>query len=379
MSYLIDISTAVPEFEITQDDMYRFYVQSLPLTVNENFLWKLNLLCQKSGIKKRYSCIPDFNLKAFELYTENNYRSRVEQRMKKYAEKVLPLAIRANDQLIESTGLRKEEITHLIVVSCTGMLAPGFELLLAEKYQLQHTEKIAINFMGCYAAVKALKQAKYITSAEPEACVLVVCAELCSLHYAPPVTDEDVISTLLFGDGAASALICGQSHRLVQNNITLQFTGIGSACIPGTADLMTWDIGSYSFKMFLSKEIAEAIGNHINYVVTNFLKNKEETDYWAIHPGGIKIIQEVKKQLQLDDSQIKDSYDILENYGNMSSPTILFVLKHVLEDIKKNNDGNQKKIFACAFGPGISVEMLSFISSTTTISQPGLAVSPDAT
>jgi len=368
MSYILDIATAVPEFSIEKKDLERFYWQVFGATHPPSFFHKLSLLNEKTQIHNRYSCIPDYNGRVPELYTDEDYIPPVEKRMHVYKEKIMPLAAKAIDSLLIKNNINTNEITHLITVSCTGVFAPGFEFLVAEHYELQHTEKSAVNFLGCYAALKALKQANYIAEADPNACVLIICAELCSLHFYPSDVYEDIIANLLFADGAAATIVCGKDNKHIKNKVALSIDAIGSAYIPNTLGLMTWDVTSTAFRMYLSKHIVNAIKENIQPVLTNFLKNtKSETDYWAIHPGGVRIVEAVRDKLGLSESNIADSMNILQNYGNMSSPTILFILNDIFIKIKKSEQPLNKKIVSCAFGPGISIEMIRLSSVDTNL------------
>jgi alpha-pyrone synthase len=359
MANIIDIATAVPEHNVSSVELVEFYSRALLSKTEESTKQKLTLFNEKTKIQKRYSCVPDFNGKNYELFAEDNFDQSVEKRTELYKKKILPLASSAIDKLFLKTNVKPKEITHLITVSCTGVFAPGFEFLVAEKYGLQHAEKLALNFLGCYAAIKALKQANYIAEARPDACILIICAELCSLHFSPSLSDEDIIANLLFADGAAATFVCGKDNRHSRNKVVLNIDEIGTSYIPNTLDLMTWDISSSAFRMYLNKQIVNSIKENIYPVVTDFLA-ESKPHYWAIHPGGIKIVQAVKESLNLNEDDIQDSVDVLKDYGNMSSPTILFVLEKIFEKIKKDDNVENKKVFCCAFGPGLSIEMISF-------------------
>lgn len=321
----------------------------------------MSFLNRKTKITTRYSCIPDYKGMKYELYSDGNYKQPVEKRMEIYKEKIMPLAVKAIDQLLTKTKIKTGDITHLITVSCTGLVAPGLEFLVAVKYGLQSVEKSALNFLGCYAAMKALKQAHYIAKANPDACILIVSAELCSLHFYPTEIAEDMIANLLFADGAAAAIVCGNKNKYVQNKVVLQLDDMGTAFIPETASLMTWNLSSTAFRMHLSSEVVNAIKNNIPTVVNNFLKSKrQEIDYWAIHPGGVRIVEAVQESLNLSENNVVDSMKVMQNYGNMSSPTILFILSSIFDKIREQDHAGFKNIFACAFGPGLNIEMLRF-------------------
>ncbi|MBC7862866.1 MAG: type III polyketide synthase [Bacteroidia bacterium] len=369
MSYILNISTAVPEFRIEKEDLARFYSEAFAGGETSRFIEKLNFLSKRTKIETRYSCIPDYKGNEHELFTEGNYKQPIEKRMDLYRKKIMPLTSAAIDKLFAESSVKPNEITHLITVSCTGLMTPGLEFLIAEKYGLQYTEKSAVNFLGCYAAMKALKQAHYIAQSDPTACILIVSAELCSLHFYPSDKDEDVVANLLFADGAAAAIVCGDKNKLAENKVVLQIDKVGTSFIPDTADLMTWEIGSSAFRMHLSAKVVTAIKENILAVVSDFSSNtKTETDYWAIHPGGAKIVEAVQESLNLTKENVSESMEVLRNYGNMSSPTILFVLKNIFSKIKEAGHTDSKKIFSCAFGPGLNIEMISLSSIDTTVS-----------
>ena len=368
MSAILAISTSVPEFSADKENFLQFYLKTLKPLDPVSFSHKLKFLSLKTKIEKRYSCIPDFNSNAFELFKDDKQIPAIEERMAIYTKKIIPLASDAIDKLFKETKLQSTDITHLITVSCTGLTAPGIEFQLAEQFGLQHTEKIGLNFLGCYAAIKALKQAHYISQAEPNACVLIVSAELCSLHFYPSDSDEDIVANLLFADGASAAIVCGDKSSHIQNKVVLKLEELGSAYIPNTFDLMTWNISPSNFKMHLSKNIASTIKDNILPVVTDFLKSTiSEIDFWAIHPGGVKIVEAVRDKLSLTEANVEDSMHVLKNYGNMSSPTILFILQSVFNKIKNSETDEPKNIFSCAFGPGINIEMIRFSSVNTAL------------
>lgn len=368
MPFVLDISTAVPEYCITKDKLLQFYTRALAAENMPEISKKLHFLIEKTKITDRYSCIPDFEGEQQELFTNNVYAQSVDARMRIFKEKIFPLAIKAIDKLFKKNASLPEQVTHIITVNCTGLYAPGLEFDVAKHYQMEHAEKVALNFLGCYAALKALKHAYYIAQADPTACILIVSAELCSIHFMPSITDEDILANLLFADGAAAALVCGEDHPLIKNKVVLNITSIGSACIPNTADLMTWNISSTAFRMYLSRHLVKTIKENIQPVVDEFLSvDKSDIDYWAIHPGGVKIVEAVQESLSLSPQQVDASLQVLQQYGNMSSPTILFILQRILNTVRNSDAAQNKNIFACAFGPGLTVELIQLLSVDTTV------------
>jgi len=354
MGFIIDISTAVPAFTIETEDVVQFFSKAFNASPEAKKI--IRFLNNRTKITRRYSCIPDYKGRENELYSDDNFDQPLEKRMDLYQKKLVPLASYAVDLLMKKNNINPSQITHLITVSCTGMMAPGFELQLAEKYNLLHAEKTAINFLGCYAGLKAIKQANQITGSDTNACVLIVCTELCSLHYHPTTKNEDIVANLLFGDGAAAVLFCGENNSLIKNKASLKIDAIGSGFIPCTSGLMSWNLSSTAFKMHLSAKVVNALKSNIASSVERFL-NGNKMDYWAIHPGGIKIVEAVKDELKLSEKDIEDSLHILQQYGNMSSGTIFFILQRILDKIRESGNAGQN-IFSCAFGPGINIEMI---------------------
>ena len=363
MPYILDIATAVPEYFVRKDEFVDFYCNALKAGPADPVRRKLKIISEKTNIENRYSCIPDFNGQHTELFSNDDYDPKVERRLELFKSKSVSLGRTAIEKVLSNSGINPEEVTHFITVTCTGILAPGLEFLLAEELGLQHTEKLGINYLGCYAALKALKHAQFIAKGDPKACILIVCIELCSLHFSPSEKDEDVLANLLFSDGAAATLVCGDKFNLKKPEAVLYIDNTGSAYIPGTMDLMTWNVSSNAFRMFLSKYIVDAIGSSIKQVVGEFLNDDlEQIDLWAIHPGGIRIVNAVQNSLGLSIEAVQDSHYVLQQFGNMSSPTILFILFEMLNKIRQDIPGKSKSIFTCAFGPGLNIEMLKLSS-----------------
>jgi predicted naringenin-chalcone synthase len=325
-------------------------------TLDANDERKHELLYQRSGIQKRYSCVPDYDLSGSnkELYHEDttiNIAPTLEKRMGLYHRFVMPLALKAIDALLlQNLAYSKQDITHIITVSCTGMSAPGLDLQLMEALQLSNNvARTSINFMGCYAAVHGLKQAHAICESEPNANVLLVCVELCTLHFQKKSNYDNLTANAIFGDGAAAALICSKPKTDAAIEIKDFYSEVNFV---GKND-MAWELSSTGFLMTLSSYIPQLLGSNINSLIENALHKYntkiEEIQNWAIHPGGRKILEVISQQLNLEEHQLESSYKVLKNHGNMSSPTILFVLADMLLSKKG-------KTIGAAFGPGLTME-----------------------
>ncbi len=328
--------------------------------MNEVDKRKLKFLYHQSAIDTRYSVVPDYSLNAdeWEFYppTENlDPFPSLELRMKWFNKTAAPLSINAIEKCIENK-ISKEEITHLITVSCTGISAPGLDLEIVEEMGLPSTVfRTSVNFMGCYAAVHGLKLADVFCKNDMNAKVLVVCTELCTLHFQRENTIDNIASSLLFGDGCAALLVTHDNDEKEGLHIKNFYSEVA---FKGKKD-MSWELSSSGFLMTLSGYVPELIEQDFNMLLTNALQHaqmsKKDISHWCVHPGGKRILSSIEKSIQISPDDLKESYNILRNYGNMSSPTILFVLKEIMDSLEFNK-GKKTNIFGAAFGPGLTME-----------------------
>lgn len=351
MPYINSIGTATPKYKHTQSDILKFMLAAEDYSDDE--ARRLSLMYHRSGILFRYSALPDYSSlpQNFEFYPQTADLEpfpNVSQRMSFFENNALTLAKLAILEATDSENLLK--ITHLITVSCTGLMAPGLDIQLIEELDLApNIVRNSVNFMGCYAAIHALKLADAFCKADSKANVLVVCTELCTLHFQKGKSLDTQTSNLLFADGAAACV--------VSNDPTgKQIEGFYSeVALQGKND-MTWKVSEHGFLMTLSQDVPKFLENSIRRLIENALQNHsisiEEIKNWAVHPGGKSILEAVQRAMNLEKSASEASFDILKNYGNMSSVTILFVLKKLLSQDKKG------KTFAVAFGPGITMESM---------------------
>ena len=325
---------------------------------------KLRFLYQQSGILTRYSVIPDYSRApaSWKFYppAENlEPFPPVELRMRWYRDHAAPLSMEAIGRCLEGKSAA-QEITHLITVSCTGMSAPGLDLELVEALKLSPTVfRTSVNFMGCYAAVHALKLAHALADSSPGSRILVVCTELCTLHFQQEPTVDNLLSSLLFADGSAAALIVPDSDAAQG----LRLKHFYSEIVPRGKKEMTWDVSSTGFRMGLSNYVTDLIRTDIAGLVEHALLKsgvqRQAISHWCVHPGGKKILDAIHRSLSFSNGDLDPSYAVLEQYGNMSSPTILFVLQHILGGLSYRE---KNCIFGAAFGPGLTME--TFIAQT---------------
>lgn len=271
-------------------------------------------------------------------------------RMQIYADAAPALALRAVAELGEAA--RVEDTTHLVVASCTGFVAPGIDQLIARDLGLtDDVERTLIGFMGCYAAISALRTAYHIVRSTPGARVLVVTVELSTLHLQYESGLEPLLAMLQFGDGAAAAMVTGEPHGFM---IRDPF----AAALPDTGELIRWAVGDNGFAMHLSGEVparfATALGS--DRLRARILAGAEvaDIDAWAIHAGGRSILDAVERAFAPPPGALQASRDVLADYGNMSSSTLMFVLAALLRKQERQRG------LALAFGPGLAAEGFHF-------------------
>jgi predicted naringenin-chalcone synthase len=348
MSYIVSIGTAVPKYKASQQSVLQ---KVMPWHAsNEKEQRALSFVYQRSEIEMRYSALPDFSEHNTEsiLNLDEEKEISISLRQKFYAEHSLQLASEAIKNTCTTEQL--QQATHLITVSCTGFSAPGLDLQLVEHLQLSpQIHRTSVNFMGCYAAIHAMKQAMYICNSNADAKVVLVCVELCTLHFQKNQTIDNVTSTAIFGDGAAAMFMTSKNENTTGIKVKDCYSEI---CAYGKTE-MGWEISETGFLMTLTKQVPvilqEELAGFINRAKEYY--NCSEEFQYCFHPGGKKILEAAEKALQIEKKDLEASYAILKQYGNMSSPTILFVLKEIL-----NNKIDMKPIIGAAFGPGLTIE-----------------------
>jgi predicted naringenin-chalcone synthase len=311
-------------------------------------------LVEKGQIEKRWSCVvpaddcSSATINGELFYAAGGFPSTGE-RMRQYEIEAPVLAQRAINRL--DLGDRTKEITHLIVTSCTGFSAPGIDLEMVKRIGLNPSiERTIIGFMGCYAAVNALKVARHIVRSEPHAKVLVLSIELCTLHFQQTFELEEMMPFLLFADGCAAALISSEPKGLSMERFY-------ATVLPEAASQMAWHIRDLGFNMILSSRIPASVGEAIHRASDAILAGLKPKDIelWAVHPGGRAILDAVEAALRLPITALNASRRVLRDFGNMSSATVLFVLKSLLEENKSGARG-----CAMSFGPGLTAETMLF-------------------
>jgi predicted naringenin-chalcone synthase len=274
------------------------------------------------------------------------------RRMELYEEFAFPLALKACQEALSRSAVPSSEITHLITVSCTGFAAPGVDVhLLGTLGLAPDTQRVHVGFMGCHGAINGLRVAHALAALSATGHVLLCAIELCSLHYRFQWDPERMLGNALFADGAA-ALIC---HRAaIEGAGELAVAATGSCLIPDSIDAIRWRIGEHGFEMSLSARVPDLIVEHLRPWMTKWLSDHgltiRDVRSWAIHPGGPRIVSAVEESLHLRGDAAAISRQVLAEFGNMSSPTVLFILQRLRE---RQSPG---PCVMLGFGPGLMAE-----------------------
>lgn len=286
-------------------------------------------------------------------------------RMDRYAREAPELATQAAQQTLAAGELVPAEVTHLVTCSCTGFAAPGVDLALIERLGLPPTvARSHIGFMGCHGAFNALRVAGAFANADPAACVLLVCVELCSLHFQYGTAADRIVANSIFADGAAA--LAGRAMGGRGTSGRWRLVEQASFVLPASADQMSWTIGDHGFEMTLSAEVPGSIAGPLPGLVDQLLarhgRSRADVDHWAVHPGGPRVLTAVEAALSLPSDSLAASRAVLGEHGNMSSSTILFILNRLLAAADRQSPNPNETCLAMAFGPGLTAELALFAS-----------------
>jgi predicted naringenin-chalcone synthase len=385
---ILAIGTAVPPYKAQQTDVGEWMSASFvdaPVPAR-----LIRMLCANSGVETRYSCVEDYFLppqeSRFAPGVSPERSPSTAERMAIYERESIPLGADAARQAMLSYAAKSgdtlncvaRQITHLVVATCTGFFAPGLDFALAQSLQLPSTvERTLIGFMGCSAMFNCLRTANQIVRADPNALVLVVSVELCSLHSQPEPLRDQLVGASFFADGASACLV-GTPNELQGDYFTL--SEFHTSMKPDTETEMVWQIGNYGFTLRLSPRIPEHLADAAPATLATLFPDRVP-DFWAIHPGGSAIIDRLAKSFGLDETQVAASRAVLRDYGNLSSATILFVLAELQRTLIEKKQlapdttdtatrRNKLSGVAMAFGPGLVIEMarLAYAMPATSIS-----------
>ncbi|MCR2800338.1 type III polyketide synthase [Microbacterium sp. zg-Y818] len=357
---VLSIGTAVPPTRLAQQDVRDLFIAQPGASRLTQRL--IGAAFDASGIESRHTVLAEFSGEVPEtpsgipVIDESGriLSPSTGARNAEYIRQAPPLFAAAADAAIRGAGIAPDQVTHVVTVSCTGMFAPGPDYRLVRDLGLPVTvERYHLGFVGCAAALPGLRTAARICAGDPDAVVLVVCAELCTLHFRVSEDPQQIVSSSVFADGAAAAIVSADpSLRGAQ---WLELERFATAVTDDGEHDMAWTVGDEGFEMVLSAEVPRIIGREIRGAVARFLGD-DDVDAWAVHPGGRSVLDRVESGLELPASTLEVSRRILRDYGNMSSATILFILREFLNGTGTGTTPDARRIATLAFGPGLTVE-----------------------
>lgn len=349
-AYVNRIATAVPRHDV-HATFLRFAESLLGRTMRSGVFERM---AKRADIDHRYSFLepaktangPSVDAQGF--YRRGDFPSTA-KRMRYFETHAPELAAEAIGKL--ELGDERDSVTHLIVTCCTGLSAPGLDLEIVARCGLpQGIERTIIGFMGCYAAINALKLARHIVRSDPGARVLAVNLELCTLHLQETPDLEKILSFLLWGDGCAAALITAEPRGF-------ELLDFRALIVPESRELITWNVGDQGFDMVLSGQVPAAIQTALGHCGQEILAGTkvEDVALWAVHPGGRTVLDAVERALELPQGALAASREVLRRFGNMSSATVMFVLEALLGSARQGDLG-----CGMSFGPGLVAETMRF-------------------
>lgn len=351
MSVILSIGTSVPEHSIDQDKAATTAARLIG--ASDRRTRAIQHLYASCGVQNRHFCVADEHAEMpfYEHSAESPLGPTTSLRLKQFDALAYDLAHRSCVQALQRAETNAQSITHIVTVSCTGVGSPGIDHALIASLGLSHdVQRTHIGFMGCHAAINGLRVASALADSADNT-VLLCCVELCSLHFQYEIGPGAATANALFADGSAACVIGPGTDG---DRLSL----FGSRQFPDTTDHMSWRVGDHGFQMYLSALVPEAIERSIGPWMTNWLEQHKlgihDIDHWVIHPGGPRIVDAAIKGMNLapdtGERARQLALDTLGSHGNMSSPTILFMLQNL---IAKPTTGTT---VCLAFGPGLTGE-----------------------
>lgn len=342
--HIVSTATALPPHKITRDDVKYYFGRVFE--VPERRIDAMMAIVDNAQVHTRHTIFPiDYTVEPRALAKTNN----------EYIEHAVKLGREAAEKALERAQVSAEEIDLIITVSCTGFMIPSLDAHLINLMGFRsNVRRMPFTELGCAAGAMALGRATDFIKAQPEANVLIIAVELPSLTFQrKDISQANLISSILFGDGAAAVLVSGNKRSGPRILASETYT------FPNSLDAMGFDLRDSGFHILLSKDVPEMIGKDIKALVHGFLarqhRKREDIKGWILHPGGARLLGNVEAGLGLCKCDTQPSWDILSNVGNLSSATILFILQEWLE--KRPLNANEYAL-AAAFGPGFSAEFL---------------------
>lgn len=357
---LIDIRTSVPPYKVTQNIASSELKRRMGGTAAISRM--IDMAANQSGIDHRYFVVKDAEDNTSDkFFTKDgrHFSPDTKTRMTEYEKWSIDLTKDAVKKLAEKNKIDFSSLDRLITISCTGFFAPGLDYELIKEFNISPSVKRTnIGFMGCAASLIGMNTVWESLNQNGNENILLVSVELCSLHLQTEPTRDNILANMIFADGAAAAYF-SKNNNYTNKKLEIQFAE--SFLFEDSAKFMGWKIGNKGFEMMLSSELPKIILNSAAPKIKDILNQRSlelsAIKHWALHPGGRAILDSLQNGLQFTDDQLKPSREVLRNYGNLSSVSILFVLNNFLDSSLLTKDDY---LCAIAFGPGLTMELVLF-------------------
>jgi predicted naringenin-chalcone synthase len=360
-AYILGIGTASPQFTIPQKNSVAVassFVHDEPKVTKV-----LPAVYRRTQVERRGSVLlegpsEDEVIQSFypPSSSPDDRGPTTQERMKRFQREAAPLAIRSASNALGDAAIDAAAITHLITVTCTGFYAPGVDIDLINGLGLSaDVQRVQVGFMGCHAIINGLRVARALVESEPNVCVLVVSVELCSLHYQYGGDPDSIVANALFADGSGALVVGGFPSDQSVPETTLRIRDTGSRLIPNSSDAMSWSIGNHGYHMTLAATVPGIIESELARYLDAYLGQRgmkiSDINGWAVHPGGPRVLGSVEKALSLRGELLKISRNVLNQNGNMSSATLVYILERMREL------ATPAPWLMLGFGPGLEVEI----------------------
>ncbi|QDS87759.1 Alpha-pyrone synthesis polyketide synthase-like Pks18 [Rosistilla ulvae] len=359
---IIGLGTAQAPEVVSQEDALALSTDVICETDKQKRL--LRTLFRKSGVSSRRTVIPyELGYHWHKSDSESNESGTggdgptTAQRMSLYKKHATPLALASATAAIHDAAVLPGDITHLVTVSCTGFAAPGVDIDLIQLLGMPSTtQRVHVGYMGCHGAINGMRTVQGLTAADPNACVLMCCVELCSLHFRMRWDLDGVVGNALFADGSGSIIAAGANWETKHPHSAsiCKIEATGACLIEDTNDEMSWHIGDHGFQMRLTSGVPDCIKTYLRSWICQWLNSQglkiEDIQRWIVHPGGPRILDAVEEALHLQATHTQVSREVLNDLGNMSSATVLFVME------RNQSQRCEGPAVVLAFGPGVMAE-----------------------
>lgn len=360
---ILGLSTAVPAYRISQSDLANWFCDYFQYPDRiANFVRRIH---DRSGIDFRSTVLPDFEKGAVPRLYGLRRTSGINDRMDVYRSEAPLLAARACRGALEEAGIVPAEVTHLIVVTSTGIMTPGPDVAIAQLLGLSESvERTIVAMHGCVGGVVGLALAAQIVRGDPDARVLMVSVELCTIHLGGGSDRQTMVANSLFSDGSAAVVVGSESST---RSGLASLGARNTVIVPGSTNALQWNLAPDGFELKLSRELPRAIQSHVAAFVSRFENSGERNEEggirlpissWAVHPGGVAILRGVQRGLGLSDRDLMTSIETLSSSGNQSSSAVLYALDRELR--RPSPASERRRGLILGFGPGLCIDGIEY-------------------